>query len=787
MEITTAVTATTGGNAKLPCNLTPPSSQDRVSLVIWYKGDSKMPIYSVDVRGRALEVASHWADDKALSGRGRYMADPPMSYLILEGVNEADAGSFKCRVDFRFSPTRNSFVNLTVIVPPRKLTLLDSNGGSLQTSYIGPVMEGSGVQLTCIAVGGRPPPRVSWYRDGVMVDDTDETLSERRVKNVLIIERVERRHLGSLLTCKASNTDTIEPLSTTVTIDLHLRPLEVSILAEKGPLSAGHEYEIPCQTFGSRPTPVVTWWKAGRKIQSNIRESVSSDGNVTISMLIYVPKIEDSGQVISCRVMNSHFPAQVMEDSLTLNIHYAPVVSLELGSSLNATTIKEGMDVYFDCSVQAYPWIRRLSWLHNNEDVENNASLGRIITNQTLVLQAVTRKAAGRYSCKASNSEGETESKPFNLDIKYEPQCKPSQQKVYGAARGEEISITCGVDANPPALWFRWIFNNSAIRTKTIESFEAGGGRSVAAYRPVQESDYGTLLCWGRNTLGSQPVPCVFHVVPAGKPDAPHNCSATNKSQTWLQVRCSKGFDGGLPQVFYMEVTQATTSITTSTSTTTVDSPILVANMTSRGSPTFSIQDLEPGTTYLITVYSGNGKGRSVKATSIRVATLGHTLHQHHRTNESETELIDPVLWIAVAGGILAVLILIVLVLVIRRKRHRSQLTQERTSEHDLAKSRTELLTVIGPTEDDRNPDVIPSANVVGCTVNAQYLQDKWEEQIVVRELQPHLPPDKLHRISTEELAKSFSGSARSLHVWRGELRNAETQTQHNRHKESAV
>ncbi|RZF45249.1 hypothetical protein LSTR_LSTR017644, partial [Laodelphax striatellus] len=123
--------------------------------------------------------------------------------------------------------------------------------------------------------------------------------------------------------------------------------------------------------------------------------------------------------------------------------------------------------------------------------------------------------------------------------------------------------------------------------------------------------------------------------------------------------------------------------------------------------------------------------------------------------NESERELIDPVLWIAVAGGVLFVIILILLVLIIRRK-HRSQLTQERTSEHDLTKSRTELLTVIGPTEDDRNPDVIPSANVVGCTVNAQYLQDKWEEQIVVRELQPHLPPDKLHRISTEELAKSF-------------------------------
>ncbi|XP_075221601.1 uncharacterized protein LOC142324633 isoform X4 [Lycorma delicatula] len=39
-------------------------------------------------------------------------------------------------------------------VPPRKLTLLESNGGSLQRKVVGPVTEGSGLQLTCIAIGG---------------------------------------------------------------------------------------------------------------------------------------------------------------------------------------------------------------------------------------------------------------------------------------------------------------------------------------------------------------------------------------------------------------------------------------------------------------------------------------------------------------------------------------------------------------------------------------------------------------------------------------------------------
>ena len=29
--------------------------------------------------------------------------------------------------------------------------------------------------------------------------------------------------------------------------------------------------------------------------------------------------------------------------------------------------------------------------------------------------------------------------------------------------------------------------------------------------------DYGTILCWAENKLGTQLEPCVFHLIPAGK------------------------------------------------------------------------------------------------------------------------------------------------------------------------------------------------------------------------------------------------------------------------------
>ena len=39
-----------GGEARLPCPLTPAQPGDSVYLVLWYKKDDKTPIYSYDSR-----------------------------------------------------------------------------------------------------------------------------------------------------------------------------------------------------------------------------------------------------------------------------------------------------------------------------------------------------------------------------------------------------------------------------------------------------------------------------------------------------------------------------------------------------------------------------------------------------------------------------------------------------------------------------------------------------------------------------------------------------------------
>lgn len=50
--------------------------------------------------------------------------------------------------------------------------------------------------------------------------------------------------------------------------------------------------------------------------------------------------------------------------------------------------------------------------------VTHDKATGVVISGSSLVLQGVTRKMSGKYSCVASNIEGDTESESLELKIK---------------------------------------------------------------------------------------------------------------------------------------------------------------------------------------------------------------------------------------------------------------------------------------------------------------------------------------------------------------------------------
>ena len=71
--------------------------------------------HSVDARGKYLKDAQHWSDEKVLFGRAHLKAATDKVRLLLEPVLRDDEGIYKCRVDFKKSPTRNHRIQLAVI------------------------------------------------------------------------------------------------------------------------------------------------------------------------------------------------------------------------------------------------------------------------------------------------------------------------------------------------------------------------------------------------------------------------------------------------------------------------------------------------------------------------------------------------------------------------------------------------------------------------------------------------------------------------------------------------
>ncbi|KAG8237865.1 hypothetical protein J437_LFUL017974 [Ladona fulva] len=70
---------------------------------------------SFDVRGRAFAKAKLWSDEHTFGPRAYFVTVSRPAQLTLDTVIEQDEGAYRCRVDFKNSPTRNSIVNLTVI------------------------------------------------------------------------------------------------------------------------------------------------------------------------------------------------------------------------------------------------------------------------------------------------------------------------------------------------------------------------------------------------------------------------------------------------------------------------------------------------------------------------------------------------------------------------------------------------------------------------------------------------------------------------------------------------
>ena len=212
------------------------------------------------------------------------------------------------------------------------------------------------------------------------------------------------------------------------------------------------------------------------------------------------------------------------------------------------------------------------------------------------------------------------------------------------------------------------------------------------------------MLCWGENSIGVQRRACTYHIIPAGPPDPVHNCTVFNQTFTAMQISCGSGFDGGLKQLFKLDLRDAKTGTG-------------VLNM-ENSLAEFLLTGLMPGHGYILTVWAANSKGVSEPIT-LHAFTLKETAPEQivadtSRQGQSGELVVTPVLVIMVAilAGLALVAVCIILVMRVKHSKavasyHSTHMPMEKTGSGGRASG------CQGPTSNhclsDKNPDIIPS------------------------------------------------------------------------------
>ncbi|XP_075544468.1 synaptogenesis protein syg-2-like [Dermacentor variabilis] len=626
------VRARNGGQTTLPCPLgtekaagaSKPASLDvppAVSELRWTRledAPARRTVYVVDGAEGGVWQGEHVVRPDWQS-RSYFSVHSDPALLKIGRVALADSGTFVCSVTFANGRRANHTVHLRVIEPPTAPVIRDGSGTVLH-GVTKPYDEGISLVIVCEVRGGEPPPKLVWSGSGYhRLQAKEQNIRQGNVtRSSLRIESLGREFLLDTFVCAVQEIP--EAMNTSFTVDMNLRPLSARLWSVQNASRAELPAELHCRALGSRPAAQLSWWLDEVHVEPFFHEE-SDSGNESFSVLLLTPTAGDDGRTVRCMAANPRWPEDALEATWTLDVQYAPNVTLRLGRGLSESMIMEGRDVYLECATSANPAVDEFQWFHHGLPLEpgGNAtavvSAGQqsslLVTGPYLIMRRVRPSQAGTYACEASNPLASVRSNTLNLTVHYSPRC----ERIWSSTAdvGNETLVHCRVRAQPAdRLSFTWSVRDAAGERPVAQRgalASANGSLSVLRipHRRSFASDGAdvTLYCRARNAVGPQSSPCVLAVDPVEKPSQLRDCSVSNQSDERLLVSCRQPEQRRPGQQFVLEVHGSATA----------QSQQPLANLSS-DRPVFWIPSLEPGAACRLVLYAvsaGGARGPAVR------------------------------------------------------------------------------------------------------------------------------------------------------------------------------
>ncbi|KAG9270615.1 hemicentin-2-like [Astyanax mexicanus] len=387
--------------------------------------------------------------------------------LQIPHVQLEDGGKYTCQAVNEAGEDQMHF-DLEVLIPPEISEQSEEFMEEISA------VENSTVILNCDA-RGKPPPSVSWLRDGQPLhSDTHHRIQENG--RVLEIVDVQVSDMAGYL-CVAENK--VGAVQKIYSLSVQVPPRIMGEKEEEVSVVEGHMVSLLCDVQ-SYPTAEITWTRDGQVLQFSQGVHILPGGQ-----MLQLSRVQqkDGGQYV-CTATNS---AGQDQKSILLNVYVPPTLVTDSGSEV--LTPQLGSAVTLHCEARGVPE-PEVTWYHNGQQL--SAESGLQANQKQLKIAQVQVADGGIYTCKVSNPAGQLE-RTFRLTVRVPPVIEGPLHETLTHTLGSRVRLVCDT-TGVPAPKISWLKDGVVIGNS--------GHGNVLELGPLEPSHAGTYTCRAENSGG---------------------------------------------------------------------------------------------------------------------------------------------------------------------------------------------------------------------------------------------------------------------------------------------
>ncbi|XP_073415578.1 hemicentin-2 isoform X1 [Dendrobates tinctorius] len=347
---------------------------------------------------------------------------------------------------------------------------------------------GDPITLECV-VSGKPPPSVTWLKDGFPVGSGPDLILKNKGQQ-LTITRADPSHSGHYV-CVAINAAGQTDIKYDLTVQVPPEIANVPSEPQNVTVALHSPFTLICEANGV-PPPSIMWYRNKVPLTPQANTHVQSGGRV---LKVLHTQREDGG-VYACVVSNAAGEARKK-----FMVHILVPPTIEDDEDNKHFRVAEGQPIRLRCRASGHP-APSISWFRDSQPVLSGDGIHISADGSELLIEAASVFTAGHYTCLAMNPIAET-SKYFVLTVLVSPTISGNLDD--GADEDVIVIVNNPLSLICEALGFpvptvTWLKNGQPFReSDNVKMMPGGHGLQIVN---AQEDDAGQYRCLVTNEIG---------------------------------------------------------------------------------------------------------------------------------------------------------------------------------------------------------------------------------------------------------------------------------------------